>query len=248
MPLRTSSGANAANRRTFARHFTDSTPSHHPFLDPNFAEEDASLVPKDLAPRGGLSWELPQLEGDGRDTMLKSAREIQRQTDCSVRSFHADIGQIHRNLIQLDHKVTEWAGRHSADAKADSHTSAIASSIENTLYEGSCFVVPLNAAEVKFTNSAHAGPRLGFSTQDLEEIVDSTSAADLLPDQDHRGGPPATATTDPLAMRRVEIRMPGCDDGPWRKSLGPYEDFWREFSPYRCMTSGVLEAEGSNEV
>ena len=91
-----SSDPNAYNTRRVASEFLPNIP-HHPFLDPNFPEEDAPLIPRDLAPHGRLNWELPKEARMNLHIMLKFTEE----TDKLLDEFHAKVPTI-------DEVIEEW--------------------------------------------------------------------------------------------------------------------------------------------
>ena len=86
------------NTRRLARIFTPSTPRHHPLLDPNLPEENVSLVPSDLKPRGNLNWELPKNARTNLHIMLKLSNKADELLD----EFYAKIPMI-------DEVLSEWA-------------------------------------------------------------------------------------------------------------------------------------------
>lgn len=87
----------ACNVRRLARSFTPTTPNYHPLLDPELPKEDVSLVPRDLAPRGQLNWELPQKAVANLHIMLK----LNNKTDELLDEFHNTIPQI-------DEALNDW--------------------------------------------------------------------------------------------------------------------------------------------
>ena len=100
-PLATMPDVESADRcanelRRVAREFLPDIPQH-PFLDPNFPEADAPLVPRDLAPRGRLNWELPREARMNLHIMLNFTEE----TDKLLDEFHAKVPTI-------DEVIEEW--------------------------------------------------------------------------------------------------------------------------------------------
>ncbi|MCJ1273071.1 hypothetical protein MMC21_000860 [Puttea exsequens] len=93
-----SSGEAAWNTRRLAKPFTARTPKHHPFLDPDFAQEDASLVPADLAPQGRLNWDLPRKTKANLYIMLKLSNEAEELLE-----------EWHEKIPKIDDVLSEWA-------------------------------------------------------------------------------------------------------------------------------------------
>ena len=91
-----SSDTSACNTRRLARPFYDDIP-HHPFLDPEFQWEYASLVPRDLAPRGRLNWELPRPAKTNLHIML----ELKEETDGILEEYRS-------KLPFIDQAIEEW--------------------------------------------------------------------------------------------------------------------------------------------
>ena len=91
-----SSDTSASSTRRLARSFPPDVPQH-PLLDPNFPKEDTPLVPKDLAPRGRLNWELPKGARMNLHIMLKLTEEKNKLID----EFHAKVPTI-------DEVIGEW--------------------------------------------------------------------------------------------------------------------------------------------
>lgn len=73
------------------------TPNHHPLLDPEFPEEDISLVPSALAPRGQLNWELPKKAKANLHIMLKLSNNADELLD-----------EFHHTLPQIDEAINDW--------------------------------------------------------------------------------------------------------------------------------------------
>lgn len=85
------------NVRRLARNFTSKTPNHHPLLDPEFPNEDISLVPSALAPRGQLNWELPKKATANLHIMLKLSNNAEELLD-----------EFHQTLPQIDEALNDW--------------------------------------------------------------------------------------------------------------------------------------------
>lgn len=98
MPALEYSSADAHNTRRLARTFTPTVPDHHPFLDPDFPEEDEHLVPAALAPRGKLNWELPKKATTNLHIMLKLTNKADELLD-----------EWRDKIPQIDEVVTEWS-------------------------------------------------------------------------------------------------------------------------------------------
>lgn len=73
------------------------TPNHHPLLDPEFPEEDISLVPSALAPRGQLNWELPKKARANLHIMLKLSNNADELLD-----------EFYDTLPQIDEALNDW--------------------------------------------------------------------------------------------------------------------------------------------
>ena len=91
------SSAQTYQTHRLPRIFTLSTPMHHPLEDPNLPEDDVALVPRDLAPRGGLSWELPKKTVTDLNIRLKLTDETDRLLD-----------EFHQTIPRIDEILSEW--------------------------------------------------------------------------------------------------------------------------------------------
>ena len=99
MGIAGSFNASAYNTRRLARPFLPDVP-HHPFLDPDFQDEDGPLVPNDLAPGGRLNWELPWPAKTNLHTML----ELTEETEDLLDDFHSnlpDSGQVMEEWVEM---------------------------------------------------------------------------------------------------------------------------------------------------
>ena len=100
----------AYSTRRLARSFTPATPNHHPLLDPEFPTEDIPLVPKDLAPRGQLNWDLPKKAKTNFHVMLK----LSNKADELLNEFHEKIPRI-------DEVLNEWTEMQGASPTRTGH-------------------------------------------------------------------------------------------------------------------------------
>lgn len=116
--------AQSYNTRRLARSFTPQTPMHHPLLDPELPEEDVSLVPQDLCPRGHLKWELPKKARTNLHIMLK----LSNKTDELMDEFHEKIPYI-------DEVLHEWAEMRGASPTREGREQMRAQS----LYHSDCW-------------------------------------------------------------------------------------------------------------
>jgi hypothetical protein len=98
MPALIFPSADAHNTRRLARTFTPTVPNHHPFLDPDFPDEDEDLVPADLAPRGKLNWELPKEATKNLHIMLKLTNKADELLD-----------EWREKILQIDEVINEWS-------------------------------------------------------------------------------------------------------------------------------------------
>lgn len=124
MPLQQSFHPNAQNRRRLAARFTPNTPHHHPLLDPNFPQEDVSLVPRDLAPRGHLNWDLPRKAVTNLHICLK----LSNKADEFLEDFH-------EKLSEIDEVLTEWVEMHgsSPTTTGEAHLRELAYIVDHNL-------------------------------------------------------------------------------------------------------------------
>lgn len=103
MPALAYSSVDAHNTRRLARKFTPTVPDHHPFLEPDFPEDDEHLVPADLAPRGKLNWELPRQAITNLHIVLKLTHMADELLD-----------EWRDKVPQIDEVINEWSAMKGA--------------------------------------------------------------------------------------------------------------------------------------
>lgn len=101
----------AAEGGAIAAPFSEAAPKrkHHPFLDPELPDEDVALVPRDLAPGGGLSWVLPRGEKGGRGEGFDERFDV--DVDVVGERVGGGMGQVGEDLESVEEMGgdREWA-------------------------------------------------------------------------------------------------------------------------------------------
>ena len=200
----------ASARRQLVR-FTPFTRFHHPCLNSDFNCEDIDLVPGDLCPRGGLSWELPHPYRSTND----GEQDAQHDTSRFVHRFQTWISSIQSDVNDLEEFVLAWArksktslvnedGRQREDQLTDSttvmeHRSVSPSSLCTENLQSDDVTCP-NINTLLPLSGPESEASLDDSTSDdFDNIYSSSEVKEVQP----LGGTP----------RR-------------RRSFGPYESFW----------------------
>ena len=242
----------ASYRRAIAQPFTDATPKHHPFLDPDLPDEDIPLVPNDLVPRGGLRWTLPTAPAT--------------PATFDVAMLRATMGQMRENLSLMEDWVVVWAEGNGRIGEAFSRTRepALASArgsvvsadtsrnsdvVEaiRTPSEGSDFselsdqsYVLVAREKVRNRGASKSGlsSNLNVSRWSLVESADPTTGPVGRQQDRAPENPTADKGTVPANLQSVELESDGHlvrgfsvtgigdTDRAMLRPLGPYDAFW----------------------
>lgn len=253
MPVLHSTHPNATNVRRLAQQFTSFTPFHHPFLDPKFPEEDKPLVPKELAPRGGLSWDLPSKAVTNNNKIL----EVTNEADEFLAGFHVKMFGAHERLEQMEELVTEWIEmRGSSPTKAGRAQLQIQEKFSESSFEdtevgnGQSYIFnmvmgppsPKCADVIYLTNPVEQGATEHSVPQNLR-TTDWTMNQCL--SRDTRGKPSSRDSSIPpnirsrewadneLLMANAFADTSSPEVQEVIRSPGPYEKFWIKHDIYR---------------
>ena len=200
-------------RRKLVR-FTSFTRFHHPRLDPEFPLEDINLVPRDLCPRGGLSWELPHSSTQKNE----GEQDLLQDKDKFVQDLQARISNVQRNVMDLEDFVLDRAEKPDMSLNNQNGRQC-----EDQLTESTTAV---DHRSVSPTTPCSEGSRPGEEVRPSIEIplplsrTMSKTHVDNITSCDPEGIPPSHDL--------IEIQPSARTLGRTRRtrSFGPYESFW----------------------
>ena len=209
------SNASPTLRQKLAQPFTPFIRFHNPLLDPDLSTDDVSLVPEQLAPKGGLKWALPERTGssDGECT------EPRTDADNFLDGFSARVSDVHESVSHLEDFVIDWVLTSEITALAASWEEAEDQQGRSTTTLRSSICSELDGGEI----SPH--PIIEVTSPILEpddfELMQETEAAE------HSGKTEKAANTPTTTLEHRSLRK--------KRSFGPYELFWMKNNPYSCQ-------------
>ncbi|KAL9128471.1 MAG: hypothetical protein Q9217_002849 [Psora testacea] len=212
MPPVQPSNSDAALRRKLAHRFTPFTRFHHPLLDPNITDDDLPLVPKDLAPCGGLNWKLPGEAGkaDGESS------EAPPDTDNFLYGFQAKLCIAQQSLSQLEDFVLDWIQTSQSMAYEQNWKEAVDHQAHSTIS------TPTLVYSNDFDNEEIPPPIIQVTSPILETCV-----------YELRGQIEAGEGADEIEREaKTPAGKPKERSLQKKRSFGPYELFWMKNDPY----------------
>ncbi|MCJ1457075.1 hypothetical protein MMC28_007441 [Mycoblastus sanguinarius] len=256
----------SASRRRVAQRFTPQIPHHHPFLDPSFPAEDKPLVPSPLAPRGNLSWDLPQ----NAVTNLNICMKLTNKAEELLEEFHSKIPQIDEFLsewVEMQGSSPTKTGETQIRAlnKRLDLTSDDAGNSDGYIFNMVGHLDSPNATTIYLTDGIEdrrddseisstpnmrsiVWPEFDGSYVHLADSVHDTAI--VLPEIDIEVNKPTRKDSSPPSLGGTERSDVGHETylsndvyspEPEAKTVGPYETFWHEHDTYNREINAETE-------
>ena len=196
--------------------FTSFTRYHHPCLDPDFPEENISLVPQDLCPRGGLNWDLPCQSQRTEHDELNNLSD----TDRLIKGLRTRIFKIENDLDDLERAILTWIGKVDTIGSYRDESSRKDQSSDMTRSERSHSVLSTSNCREESEKAGLTCPttRVSSSMSNSENRASTVDHAIKYPS----GGLLTVNHVHETAVQNLRNN----------RSFGPYEIFWMENDPH----------------